>query len=139
MAEAPTSAPPCESVVGHNDRAHLVEQEFSRHTPQESDRFLQSLKQRAHVLTLEKPKPQQPRVVQHQQQRVPTILREAEVRKVDLRLVTRCRLEANHRLARRRTNPAHVLFRLRVAAFVTRRLEFHVHPHRAQQRDFLQS
>ncbi|WP_420464340.1 helix-turn-helix domain-containing protein [Candidatus Palauibacter sp.] len=81
-----------------------------------------SPEERRHVLPLVEPKPQQPRVAEHDQKQVAAAPRETEVGEVHLALTTRLRLEPHQRLRRQRgPDLADVLPELRVAAGVSRR------------------
>jgi hypothetical protein len=91
-----------EAQVARDHGFHLIEEELLRDAAEIAKRVLEPIDQRAHVLAHVEPAPQQPRVAEHDEQRVPDAPRKREAREVDLRLSARGRFEADHRVRRRR-------------------------------------
>ena len=121
--------------VARDHRLHLIEEQLLRDAAEIAKRVLEALDQRPHVLARVKPAPQHARVAEHDEQRVPHAPRETESREVDLRLAARRRLEADHRLRRRRRSDlTDKLFQLRIAAGKARRADLRQQPHRGQLR-----
>ena len=119
--------------VARDHRLHLIEEQLLRDAAEIAKRVLESVDQRPHVLAQVKPAPQQPRVAEHDEQGVPHAPRKRESREVDLRLAARRRLEADHRLRRRRRpDLTDKLFQLRVTAGKSRRADLRQQPHRGQ-------
>src|SRR6185437_780924 len=109
-----------QALIRKHHRAHLVEQKLLRHPTEELKGTLQPPDQRRHRLPWIEVHPQQPRIPQDHQQRVPSAPRQLERAEVNLALKSRRSLEAHHRFDRRvRTHPPHVALELRVAARIT--------------------
>jgi hypothetical protein len=74
-----------EPQIARDHRLHLIEEQLLRHAAERAKRLLKSTHQRPHVLARIEAAPQQPRVAEHHQLRVPHAPREAEPRQVHLR------------------------------------------------------
>ena len=110
--------------VTRDHRLHLIEEQLLRDAAEVAKRVLESVDQRPHVLARVEPTPQQARVAEHDEQRVPHAPRKRESREVDLRLPARRRLEADDRLGRGpRSHLTDKLLQLRVAAREARRAD----------------
>ena len=123
-----------QAQVARDHRLHLIEEQLLRHPADIAKGLLESLDQGPHVLAWVKPAPQHARVAQHDEQRIPHAPRETESREVDLRLSARWRLEANHRLRRRRgPDLPHPRFQLRITAVVPGGVDLGQQAHRRQR------
>jgi hypothetical protein len=119
--------------VGLHHGPGLVEEEVLRDAPEGRKRALQTLEEGAHVLAAEETDPEEPRVAQDDQEREALAPGAAELGKVDLRLLGRRRLEADHRVRHRpRPHAAHIVPDLGVAAGVAGSLYFLQQPYGGQ-------
>ena len=126
---------PLQPQIARDDRLHLIEEQLLWDAAEIAKRVLEAVDERPHVLALVKPAPQQSRVAEHDEQRVPHAPRKDEAREVDLRLAARRRLEADDRLWRRgRSHLTHELFQLRVTTGKPRRADLRQQTHRGQRR-----
>src|ERR1700676_2508458 len=90
-----------QSVVADDDRAHLIEQQLLWDAAERGEGALEPGKQCLHVLAGIKPQPEQPRVPQHDHQRIAPAPRQVEGSKIYLPLESSGRLESPHRIVDR--------------------------------------
>jgi hypothetical protein len=91
-----------EPQVPRDNRLHLIEEQLLRHAAEIDERLLESVIECRHVLARVEPTPQQSRVAEHDEQRIPHAPRKPESREVHLCLTPGRRFEADHRRRRRR-------------------------------------
>ena len=89
---------PVEPVVRENHCLHLIEQELARHAAAVPERLVQAGEYRRERLAWINAQPEESRVPQHHEQRVPLAPRELELGEVDLGLEPGVRLEPDDRL-----------------------------------------
>ena len=116
---------PAGALVRQHHRTHLIEQQLPRNAAEAVEGALQPVGQNVHRLPRIEAQPQQSRVAEHHQKRVPPSPRQRERPEVHLALAARRGLEADrdlHRIARPRR--AHVFPHAAVSARVPGRANF---------------